>query len=43
VPRPGFQALDPQHRSQAPPRLRTALAAVDAATGALVAQAKLAS
>jgi hypothetical protein len=41
VLRPGFQALDPQHPSQVPPPLRTALAAVDAATDALVAQANL--
>jgi hypothetical protein len=43
VLRPGIQALDPQHVSHAPPRLRTALAAVDAATDALIAQAKLAA
>lgn len=40
--RPGFQALDPQHVSQAPPSLRAALEAVDAATETLVAQAHLA-
>jgi hypothetical protein len=38
--RPGFQALDPQHVAQAPPGLRTALRAVDAATDSLFAQAK---
>jgi hypothetical protein len=43
VLRPGFQALDPHHLSHTPPRLRRALAAVDAATEALVAQAKLAA
>jgi hypothetical protein len=43
VLRPGFQALDPHHRSHTPPRLRTALAAVDAATEALIAQARLAA
>jgi hypothetical protein len=42
VLRPGFQALDPRHRSHAPPPLRRALAAVDAATQALIAQARLA-
>jgi hypothetical protein len=40
VLRPGFQALDPQHVSLAPPRLRTVLAAVDAATEALVTHAR---
>jgi hypothetical protein len=43
VLRPGLQALDPQHAAHAPPRLRTALAAVDAATDVLIAQAKLAA
>jgi hypothetical protein len=43
VLRPGFQALDPQHASQAPPPLRAALRAVDAATDALFAQARLAA
>jgi hypothetical protein len=43
VLRPGFQALDPQHVSHAPPRLRTALRAVDAATDTLFAQARLAA
>jgi hypothetical protein len=43
VLRPGFQALDPQHLSHAPPRLRTALRAVDAATDTLFAQARLAA
>jgi hypothetical protein len=42
VLRPGFQALDPAAVSHAPPPLRAALAAVDAATDALVAQANLA-
>ena len=42
VLRPGFQALDPQHVSHAPPRLHTALRAVDAATDSLLAQARLA-
>jgi hypothetical protein len=42
VLRPGFQALDPHVVSQAPPPLRTALAAVDAATEALVTGANLA-
>ena len=41
VLRPGFQALDPHVVSAAPPPLRTALAAVDAATDTLVADAKL--
>jgi hypothetical protein len=43
VLRPGFQALDLQHVSQAPPRLCTAFRAVDAATDALFAQARLAA
>ncbi len=42
VLRPGFHALDPHLVSQAPPPLRTALAAVDAATEGLVANANLA-
>ena len=43
VLRPGFQALDPQPVSHAPPPLRTALAAGDAATEALITQARLAA
>lgn len=43
VLRPGFQALDPQIQSQAPPPLRRALAAVDAATHSLLADARLAA
>jgi len=43
VLRPGFQALDPQIQSQAPPPLRRALAAVDAATDALLQDARLAA
>ncbi|MBI2316828.1 MAG: hypothetical protein HYU75_07405 [Betaproteobacteria bacterium] len=39
--RPGLQALDPQFPSQAPPRLRKALEAVEAATEALVREAHL--
>lgn len=41
--RPGFQALDPHVVSVAPPPLRAALTAVDAATEALLAQANLAA
>jgi hypothetical protein len=40
--RPGFQALDPTHPSDAPPLLRAALDALDAATDGLVAAAHLA-
>lgn len=43
VLRPGFQALDPRHVSHAPPRLRTALAPVDAATESLIAHVRLAA
>jgi hypothetical protein len=39
--RPGLQALDPRYPSQAPPPLRAALEALDAATNALVAAAQL--
>ena len=42
VLRPGLQALDPHTVSTAPPPLRRALDALDAATEALVAQANLA-
>ena len=41
VLRPGFQALDRRIASQAPPPLRTALAAVDAATERLLQEARL--
>lgn len=41
--RPGPQALDSQIPSQAPPPLRRALAAVDAATDALLQEARLAA
>ena len=43
VLRPGFQALDHRITSQAPPPLRTALAAVDAATERLLQEARLAA
>jgi hypothetical protein len=43
VLRPGFQALDRRIASQAPPPLRTALAAVDAATERLLQEAQLAA
>ena len=43
VLRPGFQALDHRLASQAPPPLRTALAAVDAATDRLLQEARLAA
>jgi len=43
VVRPGFQALDRRIASQAPPPLRTALAAVDAATERLLQEARLAA
>jgi hypothetical protein len=43
VLRPGFQALDRRIASQAPPPLRTALAAVDAATDRLLQEARLAA
>ena len=43
VLRPGFQALDHRLTSQAPPPLRTALAAVDAATERLLQEARLAA
>ncbi len=43
VLRPGFQALDGRITSQAPPPLRTALAAVDAATEGLLQEARLAA
>jgi hypothetical protein len=41
VLRPGFQALDRRIASQAPPPLRTALAAVDVATDRLLQEARL--
>jgi len=41
VLRPGFQALDHRIASQAPPPLRTALAAVDVATDRLLQEARL--
>ncbi len=41
VPRLGFQALDRRIASQAPPPLRTALAAVDVATEQLLQEARL--
>ncbi len=41
VLRPGFQALDHRSASQAPPPLRTALAAVDVATDRLLQEARL--
>ena len=41
VLRPGFQALDAHIASQAPPPLRTALTAVDAATERLLQEARL--
>jgi hypothetical protein len=43
VLRPGFQALDGRIVSQAPPPLRTALVAVDAATERLLQEARLAA
>ena len=43
VVRPGFQALDRRIASQAPPPLRTALGAVDAATERLLQEARLAA
>jgi hypothetical protein len=43
VLRPGFQAFDPHVTSPAPPPLRTALAAVDAATERLLQEARLAA
>jgi hypothetical protein len=43
VLRPGFQALDLRLASQAPPPLRMALAAVDAATEGLLQEARLAA
>ena len=43
VLRPGLQALDHRIASQAPPPLRTALAAVDAATDRLLQEARLAA
>jgi hypothetical protein len=43
VLRPGLQALDRRIASQAPPPLRTALAAVDAATERLLQEARLAA
>jgi hypothetical protein len=43
VLRPGLQALDPGITPQAPPRLRTALALVDAAIDTLATQARFAA
>ena len=43
VLRPGFQALDRRIASRVPPPLRTALAAVDAATDSLLQEARLAA
>ncbi|MBI4240228.1 MAG: hypothetical protein HY613_00805 [Candidatus Rokubacteria bacterium] len=43
VLRPGFQALDQRATSQAPPPLRVALTAVDAATDRLLRDARLAA
>jgi hypothetical protein len=43
VLRPGLQALDPRAVAHAPPSLRLAFAAVDAATDALVKEARLAA
>jgi len=41
--RPGLQALDPRITPQTPPRLRRAFTALDAATAALVKEARLAA
>lgn len=41
--RPGLQALDPHLTAQAPPPLRRAFAAVDAATAAMISDARLAA
>lgn len=43
VLRPGLQALDTRITAQAPPPLRTAFLAVDAATNALITEARLAA
>ena len=42
VIRPGLRALDPRLTAQATPSVRTALAAVDTATAALIQEARLA-
>jgi len=43
VLQPGLQALDTRIGAQAPPRLRTIFAALDAATDSLIEQAGLAA